>query len=231
MPSELDRKFDEVLAAVTGPGGRLVDRPRRRRAARSSPISRRPCPELFRTFCALHAETEAVVAGDERLTFAELDRISERARPRAGRARDRARATGSASRCATARPGSSPTWRSLKAGAIATLLNGWWQAHEMEHALDLTEPKLIIADAPRAKRIAARCRRSRRSLTLADRAAGRAGAGRPCSHDRDENSVLPESRRRTTRPSCSPRARPAKPRARFRPTARSPPASMPMRPG
>ena len=36
----------------------------------------------------------------------------------------------------------------LKAGAIATLLNGWWQSHELDHALDLTEPALIIADAP-----------------------------------------------------------------------------------
>ena len=51
----------------------------------------------------------------------------------------------------------------LKAGAVATLLNGWWEAHEMEHALLLTEPKLIIADAPRAKRIAAALRRPRRS--------------------------------------------------------------------
>ena len=25
----------------------------------------------------------------------------------------------------------------LKAGGIATLINGWWEAHEMEHALSL----------------------------------------------------------------------------------------------
>jgi long-chain acyl-CoA synthetase len=41
----------------------------------------------------------------------------------------------------------------LKAGAIATLINGWWQSDEMSHALSLTEPKLIIADAARAKRL------------------------------------------------------------------------------
>src|SRR5204863_4615603 len=45
----------------------------------------------------------------------------------------------------------------IKAGGVATLLNGWWESHEMEHAVQLTEPKLIIADAPRANRIAARC--------------------------------------------------------------------------
>jgi acyl-CoA synthetase (AMP-forming)/AMP-acid ligase II len=47
----------------------------------------------------------------------------------------------------------------VKAGAVATLLNGWWQPYEMEHALLLTEPLLIIADAPRAKRLAERCGR------------------------------------------------------------------------
>jgi acyl-CoA synthetase (AMP-forming)/AMP-acid ligase II len=45
----------------------------------------------------------------------------------------------------------------LKAGAIATLLNGWWEAHEMEQAIRLIDPKLIIADASRSKRIAERC--------------------------------------------------------------------------
>ena len=57
----------------------------------------------------------------------------------------------------------SPSWivsymAILKAGAVATLLNGWWEAHEMEHALTLTSPKLVIADAERAKRIASRCK-------------------------------------------------------------------------
>jgi acyl-CoA synthetase (AMP-forming)/AMP-acid ligase II len=45
----------------------------------------------------------------------------------------------------------------LKAGGVATLLNGWWEAHEMEHAVLLTDPKLIIGDAPRCGRIAQRC--------------------------------------------------------------------------
>ena len=77
MRSELDREFDEILAAITGPGGRLVlgsdeqDRP----IVTNFPAT---LPEFFRTFCALNAEAEAVVAGDERLTFADLDRISER---------------------------------------------------------------------------------------------------------------------------------------------------------
>jgi acyl-CoA synthetase (AMP-forming)/AMP-acid ligase II len=47
----------------------------------------------------------------------------------------------------------------LKAGGIATLLNGWWEPLEMEHAILLTEPRLIIADPARAKRIVERCER------------------------------------------------------------------------
>src|SRR5690606_12657947 len=47
------------------------------------------------------------------------------------------------------------TWMAvLKAGGVATLINGWWQADEMRHALKLAEPKRGMADAPRAARIA-----------------------------------------------------------------------------
>ena len=45
----------------------------------------------------------------------------------------------------------------LKAGGMATLLNGWWEAHEMEHAILMTDPKLIIADPPRARRMSEKC--------------------------------------------------------------------------
>src|SRR5438046_6348952 len=77
MRSELDERYDRALAKLTALGGPLV-------------LGRDECgqaivtnlaatlPALFRTFCALHKDNEAVVSGDERLTFAELDRISER---------------------------------------------------------------------------------------------------------------------------------------------------------
>jgi long-chain acyl-CoA synthetase len=188
MRSELDRKFDEELARVIGPGGRLsIDRDEHGRAI----VTNFPAtvPELFRTFCSLHAEAEGVVAGQERLTFAELDRISECAAH--GLA---ARGIGKGDRVGIAMR-NCPSWvvaymAVLKAGAVATLLNGWWEAHEMEHALELTNPKLIIADPPRAKRIKARCA-ERDVLTLPiDEPVELAIAD--LLHDRDENSVLPE---------------------------------------
>jgi acyl-CoA synthetase (AMP-forming)/AMP-acid ligase II len=154
VPSDLDRKFDAVLAAVTGPGGPIqIGRdPQGRAIVTNLPPT---LPGLFDAFCALHANTIAVIADGERLTFAELNAQATRlAKALAGgwgiRKGDR---IGIAMRNA-------PAWivsymAILKAGGIATLINGWWEAEELRHAVALTGPKLIIADAPRARRIEA----------------------------------------------------------------------------
>jgi acyl-CoA synthetase (AMP-forming)/AMP-acid ligase II len=153
VASELDRKFDETLAAATGPGGRLVigEDEQGRAIVANFPAT---VPALLRTFCALNAQTEALVAADERFTFAELDQWSERlARALAGRG------IGKGDRVAIAMRNCA-SWvvaymAALKAGAVATLLNGWWQSDEMAHALEMTRPALVIADMPRAARIQA----------------------------------------------------------------------------
>ncbi|HET9353381.1 MAG TPA: class I adenylate-forming enzyme family protein [Sphingomicrobium sp.] len=153
--SELDRKYDAVLAAVTGPGGRVIlakDDEGRTIVANFPPT----LPMFFKAFCGLYADVEAVIAGDERLTFAQLDQISDRlARGLAARGIAKGDRVGIAMR-------NCPAWivafmAVAKAGGVATLLNGWWQPDELEHALQLTEPKLILADGPRASRIAATC--------------------------------------------------------------------------
>jgi acyl-CoA synthetase (AMP-forming)/AMP-acid ligase II len=155
MPSELDRRFDEELARVTGPGGRLViaKDDHGRAVVENLPST---LPSFFRAFCALNAHNEAVVAGDERLNFADLDRLSELvAHGLVARGIAKGDRVGIAMR-------NCPSWilvymGVLKAGAIATLLNGWWEPAEMEHAILLTDPRLIVADSTRAKRIAQRC--------------------------------------------------------------------------
>ncbi len=155
MGSELDRRFDEELGRVTGPGGRLVIGCDElgRAIVENFPAT---LPEFFKAFCALNADNEAVVAGSERLTFADLDRISTSvAHGLVARGIRKGDRVGIAMRNA-------PSWilsymGIVKAAGVATLLNGWWEPAEMEHAILLTDPKLIIADAARAKRIAARC--------------------------------------------------------------------------
>src|SRR5690242_15134462 len=77
MPSELDRRFDEELARVTGPGGRLVIGKDElgRAIVENFPAT---LSSFFRAFCALNAENEGLVSGEERFSFADLDRISDR---------------------------------------------------------------------------------------------------------------------------------------------------------
>ena len=217
MPSDLDRQFDEMLARVTGPGGRLVIE---QDAAGRAIVGNFPAtlPGLFRTFCALYGDSrEAMVAGDERLTFADLDRHSEVvALALAGRGIAKGDRVGIAMR-------NCPSWivaymAALKAGAVAVLLNGWWQKHELEHALELTEPALIIADGPRARRLEdGGCTCPLLRLDVDQPLPGRV---RRAARWRDRRVSCPKSAPRTMRRSCSPRARPARPRARCRPIAR-----------
>ena len=155
MPSELDRRFDEELARVTAPGGTLVieEDELGRAIVGNFPAT---LPQLFKAFCALNAENEALVSGEERFSFADLDRLSDAvAHGIAARGVRKGDRVGIAMR-------NCPAWilsymGALKAGGVPTLLNGWWEPAEMEHAIRLAEPKLIIADAPRARRIAERC--------------------------------------------------------------------------
>ena len=151
--SDLDRKFDAVLAAITGPGGRITigrdewDRPL---------VSNMPqtLPEFFQAFSTLNAATEAVVWGEERLSFAELQAHSDRlARALVARGIAKGDRIGIAMR-------NSSSWivaymAALKAGGVATLINGWWRAEELDHALTLVTPALIFADPERAQRISA----------------------------------------------------------------------------
>ena len=154
MPSELDRKFDAVLAQVTAPGGRIQiaeDSEGRKIIANFPPT----LPGMFDAFCALHSGTIAVIADGERLTFGELNEQATRlARALAG-----GWGVGKGDRVAIAMR-NCPAWivtymAVLKAGGVATLVNGWWQADELRHGLELTEPCLVLCDAPRAKRLAA----------------------------------------------------------------------------
>src|SRR5260221_4434829 len=155
MQSELVRSVDEVLAWVAGRGGGAeIERDARgfSIAAKLPPT----VPGLFRAFGAIHAGAEGVVSGDERLSFADVDRVSERLAHGVA-----ARGIGKGDRVGIMMR-NCPAWvvsymAILKAGGVATLLNGWWQAHEAEHAIRLADPKLIIADAPRAARIAEHC--------------------------------------------------------------------------
>src|SRR4051794_27743114 len=188
MPNELDRRYDGELAKITGPGGRLIigQDELGRAIVTNFPGT---LPAFFKTFAALNAQNEAVVASDERLTFADLDRVSDHLAQ--GLA---ARGIAKGDRVAIAMR-NCPAWivsymAILKAGGIATLLNGWWEPFEMEHAGELTRPRLIIADPPRAKRIAQRCGKYETVCLRIDEPVDQAIA--PLMDGADEGAPLPE---------------------------------------
>ena len=182
MPSELDIRFDEMLARVIGTGGRLViEHDAEGRAIAGNLPS--TVPGLLRTFCALYPDQEAVVAGDERLTFADLDRWSDAvALGLAARGIQKADRVGIAMR-------NCPSWivvymGIMKAGGIAVLLNGWWQTHELDYAMRLVEPRLVIADGPRAKRIESVCCRKSPRKTMRPSCSHRVRRANPRAHCR-----------------------------------------------
>ena len=153
MGSELDRKIDAMVAAVTGPGGPIQigsDENGRAIVTNLPPT----LPMFFDVFCMLHGANEAVVADGERLTFADLAAHANKLAPAlvGGFGIQKGDRVAIAMR-------NCPSWilsymAVVKAGGIATLINGWWTSSELDHALKLTEPKLVIADAPRAARVA-----------------------------------------------------------------------------
>ncbi|MCU1377830.1 MAG: acyl-CoA synthetase (AMP-forming)/AMP-acid ligase [Acidimicrobiales bacterium] len=104
---------------------------------------------------AAHGDRDCLVFDDgRRISFTQFER--DVASVAAGLA---ARGIGKGDRvaiCAANGPGWLLTfWAATSMGAVVVAMNGWWTALEMRHALELTEPKLLVADAKRLQRIEA----------------------------------------------------------------------------
>ena len=155
MPSALDVRMDGGIAKLTSPGApRAVAEVEVR--GRSYPAITAAPPSLahyFAHFCAQHADTTFLVAGEERLTFGQVyDQAGGVARALIAQGLKRGDRVGIAMR-------NSPSWIALymgvlMAGGIAVLLNGWWQSEEFAAALAEVECSIVFADPPRGKRLA-----------------------------------------------------------------------------
>jgi long-chain acyl-CoA synthetase len=158
MPSALDQRMTAAMGMLTGPGGPLAASEVDSRWGGKLPIIAPAPPTLpayIAHYCAEHADKTFLVAGEERLTFAQVHALAQQVAhglvARHGvRKGDR---VGIAMR-------NSPAWIAtymgvLAAGGVATLLNGWWQSDELASAVHDVECSLIVADGPRAKRLRA----------------------------------------------------------------------------
>ncbi|GGB38956.1 fatty acid--CoA ligase [Sphingomonas metalli] len=147
--------MDETIARLTAPGG-MLETATVARGGVALPVIATAPPSLaqyFAHYCTVHRDVEFLVSGAERLTYGETYAAAERlARALVGRGIGRGDRVGVAAR-------NSPAWivtymATLMAGGVATLLNGWWQADELQAALADVDCALIVADAPRAQRLA-----------------------------------------------------------------------------
>ena len=155
MPSALDVRMDGGIAKLTSPGAPMAVAEVEVRG-RSYPAITAAPPSLahyFAHFCAQHADTTFLVAGEERLTFGQVyDQAGGVARALIAQGLKRGDRVGIAMR-------NSPSWIALymgvlMAGGIAVLLNGWWQSEEFAAALAEVECSIVFADPPRGKRLA-----------------------------------------------------------------------------
>lgn len=132
MATELDRRMDAGIAWLTAPGGELAVSEVAVGGRMLPMIATAPpaLPPYFAHFCAEHADKTFLVAGEERLTFAEVYEQAQRVAAAlvGGFGIAKGDRVGIAMR-------NSPSWIALymgvvMAGGIATLLNGWWTPEE-----------------------------------------------------------------------------------------------------
>ncbi|MDB5710171.1 MAG: AMP-dependent synthetase [Sphingomonas bacterium] len=156
MRTQLDERMDAGMTALTGTDGPLALGEVTLGGIALPVIATVPdaLPAYFRHYAVEHHDKVFLVAGDERLTFAEVQAVAESVARAlvAGFGVQPGDRVGIAMR-------NSPSWIALymgivMAGGIATLLNGWWQSEELAAAMAEVECSLVFADPPRAKRLA-----------------------------------------------------------------------------
>jgi long-chain acyl-CoA synthetase len=154
MASELDRRMDQAMARLIGPGGPLPLGEASVKG-RTLPVIAAAPPTLaayFAHFSNEHADKIFLVSGDERLTFAQVYAEAQAvARGLVSQGVLKGDRIGIAMR-------NSPSWITLYvgillAGGIACLLNGWWQSDEMAAAVADVDCRIVFADPPRVKRL------------------------------------------------------------------------------
>ncbi|WP_374529859.1 class I adenylate-forming enzyme family protein [Novosphingobium sp.] len=155
MPSELDTAMINAVAALSAPGGPLETVPFDA-GGWTVPMIKGAPPSLahyIEQYCAQHGDTEFLVDGDFRMTFAEVGKAARHVAGAlvAGCGVAKGDRVGIAAR-------NSNNWiiaylGVLMAGGCATLLNGWWTGEEMVAGIELAGCKLVLADKQRAARM------------------------------------------------------------------------------
>ena len=156
MTTALDTSLETIITRITAPG-ELLELDTIDRFGLALPVLKNAPPTLsayFDQFCAQHGDTEFLVDGDIRTTFAQVHAAAREVAGALvqGQGIEKGDRVGIAARNST-------QWiiaymGVLMAGGVACLLNGWWSGEEMAAGVTLTGCKLVLADPQRAARIA-----------------------------------------------------------------------------
>jgi len=156
MLTEADTLYDRICASLAGPGGRLevTEVPVR---GQSLPVFKAAPPNLRDYFFGLgagHGDLPFIVYGDERLSFTETLALARRY----GAAVQSRYHIAKGDRVALAMR-NYPEWclafmGLVTIGAIVVPLNAWWTGEELAFALRDSGARLVVADPPRAERVA-----------------------------------------------------------------------------
>jgi long-chain acyl-CoA synthetase len=143
----------EIRAQLTGPGGPFELRTENVLGESLEVFANRKASlgELL-SQSALHADSEYIVMGDRRISYAEHARLVASA---ARALKDRygiQKGDRVAILAANCPEWVIAFWATVSLGAIVSALNGWWTRDEIEYGLSHSEPKLLIADRRRLER-------------------------------------------------------------------------------
>lgn len=155
MPTELDNALEHIIGELTKEGQPFETVPFERDGI-TMPAFKNAPPSLahyFAHFCNEHKDLTFLVDGDVRLTFS--DCWAAATHVAAGLAQHHGVTKGD--RVGIAARNSS-NWiiaymGIVMAGGCATLLNGFWSGDELAYGIRLTDCKLVLADAGRARRL------------------------------------------------------------------------------
>ncbi|MGW0019802.1 class I adenylate-forming enzyme family protein [Rhodococcus sp. NPDC003382] len=154
-PADLQQMVQQVVAALTGPGGRFEIAPEEVRGNRI-PVVRNRDRRVGDLVAASKTwgDRDYLVTADRRLSFAEhADAVAAVAT-----ALREDHGVGKGDRVGIL-AANSPEWvvtfwAAQCLGAIAVGLNSWWTPKEIEYGVGLVRPKVIVADAKRAALLA-----------------------------------------------------------------------------
>ncbi|HEY4548334.1 MAG TPA: class I adenylate-forming enzyme family protein [Pedomonas sp.] len=156
MLTDSDILYDRICAVLAGPGGPLevgeaVIRGQLLPVFRNTPQTLR---DYMQTLAMTHDAADFIVCGEERLSFAGTLKLARRY----GAALQQRYGIAKGDRVALAMR-NMPEWcltfmGLVMIGAVVVPLNAWWTGEELAYGVRHSGARLVVADAPRARRLA-----------------------------------------------------------------------------